>query len=80
MADIDLGTAVPISKLEQLQAQYGDELEGWGIHDCCCDHVIETLDAAPGTRKEHYSAARGRYYACPHHWLTPLEVWMGSLL
>lgn len=64
----------------QTETVEGEVREGWGIHDCCCDHVVETLAAAPGTKHEHYAAARERYYACPHHWITPVEVYMGSLL
>ena len=53
-------------------------LEGFGVHDCCCDHEVEQLAAAPGTTQDRYEATRNRYYACPHKWLTPLEVFLGT--
>lgn len=45
-------------------------------HDCCCVHVAAEMDAMPGPQEEKYAVARERYYACPHHELTPLEVWL----
>jgi hypothetical protein len=59
----------------------GDVLEGWGVHNCCCDHLVEQLMAAPSTiRQEQYRAVREKYFDCPHHWLTPLEVYLGTLV
>lgn len=46
-------------------------------HDCCCEHVVATLEAMPAPADEQYRIARERYVACPHHELTPLEVWLG---
>jgi len=46
-------------------------------HGCCCAHVAAEMDAMPGPDEERYAVARERYYACPHHELTPLEVWLG---
>lgn len=47
-------------------------------HGCCCDHVTDELEAAPASDEERYATARTLYYACPHHELTPLEVWLGA--
>ena len=57
----------------------GDVLEEWGVHDCCCEHVVDTLMARPGSEQERYEATRERYRDCPHKWLTTLEVYLGSL-
>jgi hypothetical protein len=46
-------------------------------HGCCCEHVVDEIDAAPEPDEERYQDARARYYACPHRELTPLETWMG---
>jgi hypothetical protein len=64
----------------QTQTADGEIREGYDTHNCCCPHVVEEIEAAPGTKHDHYSAARERYFACPHHVLTSLEVYMGSLL
>jgi hypothetical protein len=45
-------------------------------HGCCCEHVAEEIEAIPAPEEEIYATARDRYYACPHHELTPLELWM----
>jgi hypothetical protein len=60
-------------------AQADEVLEGYGIHDCCCDHVVERLAAMPGPEEERRSVVRDRYYLCPHQWITPLEVYLGTL-
>jgi hypothetical protein len=33
----------------------------------------------PAPEQELYAMTRDRYYRCPHHWLTPLEVYLGTL-
>lgn len=54
--------------------------EGWGVHDCCCDHIVEQLDAMPGTADDRRIAVRNRFFNCPHKQLTPLEVYLGTLV
>ena len=54
-------------------------LEDYGIHGCCCDHVVEQLAAVPTPDEVRYGLVRDRYYLCPHQWLTPLEVYLGTL-
>ena len=66
MTEVELGVAMPAVDPEDEER-----------HRCCCFHVVEELDARPGPDEERYGAAREKYYACPHHELTPLEVWMG---
>ena len=48
-------------------------------HDCCCQHVVEHLDAAPGPGRERYAVARDKFYSCPHRDLTPLEIYLDHL-
>jgi len=61
-------------------AQADEVLESYGIHDCCCDHVVEQLAAMPvSTEEVRRGVVRDRYYLCPHQWLTPLEVYLGTL-
>lgn len=55
------------------------EPEGFGFHNCCCDHVVEQIDAASDTAYQRREDARNRYYECPHRTLTPLEVYLGTL-
>lgn len=63
-----------------MSAEDDDIVEGYGIHGCCCEHVVEELDAAPAADlAERHMAARDRYFECPHKWLTPLEVYLGTL-
>ena len=65
--------------LRTMHAEPGDLVEGYGIHDCCCEHVVLELDAMPSvTPEQRYEATRDRYYECPHQWLTPLEVYLGT--
>jgi hypothetical protein len=57
-------------------AQDDETLEGYGVHDCCCEHVVEQLMAMPSPEEVRRGVVRDRYYACPHQWLTPLEVYL----
>jgi hypothetical protein len=56
-----------------------EEREGWGVHNCCCDHVVDELEAMPDvTSEQRHEATRDRYYECPHKFLTALEVYLGT--
>jgi len=82
MQQANPGEAVPVTyatRRQRLELEYGELLEDWGIHDCCCSHVVETLSAIPAPEQELYAAARERYYRCPHHWLTDLEIYLGTM-
>jgi hypothetical protein len=48
-------------------------------HDCCCEHVVDSLQAMPAPRAEQYAVARDKYYSCPHRRLTPLEIYLSDM-
>jgi hypothetical protein len=66
MSQIDPGIVMPSEEAE------GDH------HECCCDHVVDELEAMPAPALLRYGHARDKFYACPHHEITPLEVWMAT--
>jgi glycosyltransferase involved in cell wall biosynthesis len=45
-------------------------------HGCCCEHVVEELDASFLPDEEVLAMARERLAACPHNEPTPLEQYM----
>lgn len=46
-------------------------------HNCCCEHVVESLEAMRAPDEERRGLARSKFYNCPHHDITPLESWLG---
>jgi hypothetical protein len=52
-----------------------EETEG-DRHDCCCEHVVDSLQAMSAAPEERYAVVRDRWYACPHREITPLEIYL----
>lgn len=48
-------------------------------HECCCEHVVDQLEAMPADAEERLFITRDRWYACPHTDITPLEIYLQSV-
>lgn len=61
-------------------AMIAAEIESEGDrHNCCCEHLVDNIEAAPVSESERYLDARTRWYACPHNDITPLEIFLDHL-
>jgi glycosyltransferase involved in cell wall biosynthesis len=53
-----------------------DELEEGDHHGCCCEHVVDALEASFMPDAELLAEARAKLMDCPHNEPTPLEQYM----